>query len=150
MKAKYSFFLLLVLLVSCSGPKGADSFEWLTGEWKAQVSDITYLESWKKTSSEQLSGNSYILQNGDTVYRDKAKIEFIGESACYIIAPTDSKEPVIFKMTKFSKGNAVFENSEQEFPKLVAYELKDDSLHVRLEGIKEGHNAREEIFYKKR
>jgi hypothetical protein len=140
----------VLFLASCSGKQGADRFDWLMGEWKGEVSDITYLESWKKTNEEQLVGSSYILQAGDTVYRDKAKIEFIGESACYIIAPTESKEPVIFKVIKFTDTEAVFENNEMEFPKRVVYELKDKGLHVRFEGIKEGKNAYEEVFYKKK
>src|ERR1043166_9813068 len=121
MKRRLFFFTTVILLASCSGDKGADGFRWLMGSWKGQVSDITYLESWKKISDEQLVGSSYILQNGDTVYRDKAKIEFIGENACYVIAPTASKEPVIFKLTKFSGSEAVFENSEQEFPRVITY-----------------------------
>jgi hypothetical protein len=132
MKKVFFFSMFLLLMASCSSDKGANGLKWLIGEWQSQVSDITYLETWKKVSDEQLSGNSYIIQQGDTVYRDHAKIEFIGESAAYIIAPTESKEPVIFKLTKATNSEAVFENSAREFPQLIVYELENDSLHVRL------------------
>jgi hypothetical protein len=53
-------------------------------------------------------------------------------------------------MTKSGERLAIFENNEHEFPRLIYYELVGDSLHVKYEGIKEGHNAREETYYHKK
>lgn len=97
-----------------------------------------------------MSGESYVIQQGDTVYRDKLKIELIGETPCYVLTLPETKEPVIYKMTKSAEHLAVFENNEHDFPKLVYYELVGDSLHVKFEGVQDGHNAREETYYHKK
>ena len=137
-------------LISCSGSKGPVNIDWLTGKWVGHVSEIVYSEYWSKLSEENFDGTSYVVQEGDTVYRDKLKINIIGDLPCFVISLPKNKEPVIFKMTGNSEKGIVFENNEHDFPKLIAYEINGDSLHVRFEGIREGKKAREEVYYRKK
>ena len=147
---KSLFLGSVIFLFSCSSTPSHTDFTWLEGTWKGRVSDIVYVEVWKRNNPESVNGSTFIIQAGDTVHRDFPKIEIIADLPCYIITIPKTKETVVYKMIKGNDHEAIFENQSPEMPKLIAYQIEGDSLHVRFEGIEDGHKAREEVYYHKK
>ena len=144
------YFTVLVLLSSCWGKKSVDRYNWVIGNWRGHEQEIQYFENWKKSNEETLSGDSYVYQNGDTVFREKNKIELIGGTACYILSLPETKEPLIYKLIEEDGQKIVFENKEHEFPQVITYEMKGDSLHVVSLGTADKQKVKEEAYFHKK
>ena len=143
------YFFVITLLSSC-GKKGIDRYDWLIGNWKGHEQEIQYFENWKKTSEDRLSGNSYVFQNGDTVFRETNKIELIGETPFFALSLPESKEPLILKVTSDKNKKLVFESKEHDYPQMITYEMTGDSLHVVSTGIADHQKVKEEAYFHKK
>lgn len=144
-----AYILIMVLLSSCS-EKGVDRYSWLIGNWEGNNQEVKYFVNWKKTNEETLSGDTYVFQNGDTIFREKNKIEMIGGLACFILSLPESKEPLTLRLTSEKDQKLVFESNEHPYPKIVIYEMSGDSLHVVSAGDHDNKKVKEEAYFHKK
>lgn len=145
-----SLSIIILLLCSCTPKKGLEQFSWLEGNWSGKQDAILFTENWKKISEEMTTGRSLALQGEDTVYHETLKIYLLGGAPYFLMNLPQLHEPVLFKWSKSGEKEALFVSTEHDFPQSVFYKLEGDSLLERLEGIRDGKKAREELYYHKK
>lgn len=151
MKSRFTFLAALVLaLSSCSKKYAVKDFEWLEGNWKGQDSGYAFYESWKITGKNTMTGFGGAYQGWDTVFRETLKIENIEGNLFYIATVPENDGPVLFKLSSYENNEAVFENTEHDFPQKIVYRKELNGMfHVMLEGIRDNQKAREELTFLK-
>jgi hypothetical protein len=150
MKKTKTILLFAIMLCSCTPKKGLDQFSWLQGSWMGRQDGIVFSEDWKKVSEEMITGRSLALQGEDTVYHETSKIYMLGGAPYFLMNLPQLHEPVLFKWSSGEDKEALFQSTEHDFPQSVLYKLEGDSLLERLEGIRDGKKAREELYYHKK
>lgn len=143
-------FITLTMLISCTGKSGINRLQWLQGQWQGNSQEIIFFEKWSIENETILSGKTQAVQNGDTVYNDKMKIELIENKLFFITNVPGSEQPVLYKEKESGETKIIFENNEIAFPTTIIYSFKNDSLHVRMEGKQDNKNVYEEMHFIKK
>lgn len=170
---KYFFVLITtIFFASCrnqaeevTGTSNTDSIEciipappvieratWLIGEWADVFDEGKIIETWERTGDSTLSGKSYTIISGDTVFSESIVLQQRGEDLFYMPAVSDQNEgkPVEFKLTIFTDSTLVFENPEHNFPQKISYiNYGGDSLLAEISGLREGKVASEKFPMKR-
>jgi hypothetical protein len=149
-----SFLFLIILWISIAVPVEGDSdlkeLHWLVGQWKGQLGNNTYYESWKATNHGTLEGSaSMVNPQGKTFLTEVLRIDKIGSHLVYIAA-VKKNHPVLFTLIETSGENNkpkwVFENKEHDFPQRIIYVRESsDSLVAYVEGFINGKEGKEEF-----
>lgn len=144
-----SYLLLIVLscLFSCQQKATFSEIEkgnWFLGRWENKTPEGTFSEEWKVENDSLYLGESYFINNNDTLFAETVRLEQRKNDLFYIVSvPNQNKEqPVTFKLTSSTADYLVFENPEHDFPKKITYKLvNNDSIYAeiigdgRIEGI---------------
>lgn len=139
--------LFSLALGSCTSG-GMDSLKVLEGTWKGTQENFVFIETWKVTSPDAMTGSGCGLQEGDTVFTEALKIEKLGDEIFYIATVKENPGPVHFKLTNPTDNTFSFINKEHDFPQEILYEVKGkDTLHVTLTGMRDKAPAKEELFF---
>jgi len=105
------------------------NFDWLSGDWYMRGDGFTIYEHWDGKSENIMEGFSISTNdNGDTLGREELRIIKFEDDFFYIAKPSRKKNPTTFKMIVDSIRKVSFYNGENEFPKLIEYTRKGDSL----------------------
>lgn len=144
---------LTIVLVSCgkretnrshqpdtSNNKSLDSLSWILGSWEMAAGDGFFIEAWEKSNDSLFKGNAVqISNNGDTIFTEDITIERRANDVFYIPVVKDQNNgsPILFKCTMKSNTMAKFENPEHDFPQIITYQIKGDSLVAEISGITE-------------
>lgn len=137
---------------SNSGLKKIEKLNWLAGSWKNISENSTLIENWTKINDSLYSGNSFVIENKDTVFSEKISLQLIGADLFYIPAVADQNngQPVSFKLISDGNEEFIFENKEHDFPQQIVYKNpRPDSLYARIEGMVQGVFRKEEFFMKR-
>lgn len=105
------------------------NFDWLIGEW-SRTNDAnnkqTY-ERWVKISKYEYLGIGVTLENGDTVFKENLKIiKSANDWALEVRGVNEGVTP--FNIISLSDKSFTSENRKNEFPKIIKYSLKNDTL----------------------
>jgi hypothetical protein len=145
-------FLLILLGVSFSFAKSQPAsnvkeLNWLEGNWKRINSKAgqSGVELWTKVSSTELKGRGITLQGSDTAFVEKIRIIVQDGSLYYIADVPENKKAVYFLFTDIKPNSFTCENPAHDFPKKIAYSLKDAKLTATISG---GGKSMEYIFEK--
>ena len=151
---KIGWLFLVILWAGIAVPVEGDSdlkeFDWLVGQWKGQLDNNTYYESWKPTNHGTLEGSSSMVNpQGKAILTEVLRIDKIGSHVVYIAA-VKKNHPVLFTLIETSEENNkpkwVFENKEHDFPQRIIYTRESsDSLMARVEGVHKGKEEKEEF-----
>lgn len=140
-KKHYSFagvFMLLLGFVTQDAKPTITDLAWLAGCWDGSSAKREYSEQWMKPSGQTLLGMSRTVVNGKTVAFEFLQIRE-QEGEIYYIAKPSGQTEASFKLIKFGKQEAVFENPEHDFPQRIIYRLAEDgSLAAAIEGMSNG------------
>lgn len=144
---KYSLIALSFSLVfSCSSPKKTESNElqlpsWLEGDW-VRTNDgqakITY-EQWTKTSDEEYAGLGFTVRmdssisEPDTVFMEYMRILAINDTLTLEVVGVN-ETPTLFKFIDQTDTSFVCVNPKNDFPKKIAYTLKNDYIEAIISG----------------
>jgi len=129
---KRIFFLgiILIPLVSCYNPDSRESFsdlKILEGKWSSKEG-VLFNEQWQIANDSLMTGLGFSLKGEDTAFVEKMKIYVNGDSV-YFAAKTDPKEGFVsFTLTEAGKNKWVFVNAAHDYPNIIQYEIKDDTL----------------------
>lgn len=111
-----------------------EKLSWIADRWVSAEGETRSYEHWEKISDELFTGGSETINNGDTIFTEKLKIEKIDGEIFYIADVKHNPAPVKFKMTSLNDYEAVFENPEHDFPQKITYRLEEGILHATIEG----------------
>lgn len=140
---KFVLYSLFTGLASCSGPM--DELSGLEGTWTGIQDGNEFSETWTRSTDSKFTGLGTGMMGGDTVFKEKLKIELMGEEIFYIADPND-EGPVNFRLTEVKDDIFTFENKEHDFPQQIIYSLaKQDTLLIQLIGTHNGQPAVEQL-----
>jgi hypothetical protein len=160
MKIKYILaFFLGAVLVSCGAKKQPikkdpyeklKSLNWLIGSWENKSPEGTMTESWSVLNDSVYVGTSSYVEGGVTLFSEEIRLEQKGVDIFYIPTIKDTsgvatQEPTQFKLTMAEGQKAKFENAKHDFPQLISYELKGDSMLAEISGKMEGKDHSEKF-----
>ena len=138
MKNYLMFLLLTPFLFSCQGnqPKSAQNFDWLIGSW-IRTNDAegkTTFEHWEKKSDTEYLGESYTMQENDTIWKENVGLVKVEEGWSFDVTQKGGTSPTKFPLTLIEKDQFICENQENEFPNKIGYQKKEDKLHAWISG----------------
>ncbi len=119
-----------ILLAGCYHPTPKEAFndiKALEGKWVSTGTTL-FNENWKVVSDTLMTGTGFSLNGGDTVFQERLKIFRTGENIWYAAQPNPEKEYVLFRLTKAGYRHWTFENPVNDYPGIIVYLLKKDTL----------------------
>lgn len=128
---KYPYLVLAVMLMaSCYRPTAGESFQdlkVLIGTWNAR-SGVQFNEQWTYANDSLLLGLGFSMKEADTVFKEQLRIILKQDSLYYGALVDHNKEFVYFKLSKATRHEWVFENSQHDYPNVIRYLVSKDSL----------------------
>jgi len=150
------FFAVVIFSFLCAltvkQTNDLEKAEWLIGTWENKTPKGSIYETWGKTSDNEYSGKSYIVEEKDTIVVEN--IRLVQEQHTLFYIPTVKNQndglPVRFTTKTISETQLVFENPQHDFPQIISYtKIGADSLVAEISGIKNGQE-RKQTFPMKR
>jgi hypothetical protein len=139
MLKKVSPFLLL--LCACGGPSNppttnsaSTDFNWMVGSWQRgdDKPGRTTFEQWEQASETLYLGLSFTMVAGDTVWQEKMRL--VAAETGWTLEVNGEGETIPFHLTSIEQGAFISENPEHDFPKMITYALRGDSLAAMVSG----------------
>jgi len=121
-------FIVTFIFLSCNTRKTTDP-EWLAGHWQ-RTNDKpgqTSFEQWQKLSDKEYTGTGFTLQETDTVFKENLRIFQLNGVWNYEVSGVH-QQPVLFAFTSQSDKGFICENTENDFPKKIKYDLQGETL----------------------
>ena len=116
------------------------SLGWMSGCWELNVaaSKMTIAEQWMKPAGGSMIGMSRTVKGDSTLMFEFLRIAENADGIFYIARPSSAgasaKEETRFKLVKWGKTEAAFENLTHDFPQRIIYRSdKADMLFARIE-----------------
>ncbi len=142
MKGFFKLFFLVFLACKPSPNPEAPaeeklvSFEWMLGSWQRSNENPgkdTY-EHWQKANDTLYLGLGFTMQGNDTIWRENVKL--LKRDTSWIFSVTGKGDIIStdFILTDIVDQSFVCENPNNEFPKMILYKLKGDSLFAKISG----------------
>ena len=130
--------ILFPVMLSCS-PNADKSFHRLSkleGNW-ISAKGTTIFFQWKRFEND-IEGMSYSLQNRDSIFFNRFKIEPYHDSLfLYLKSDSRKKERKRYRLTNDWFNKYIFETQQDVYPFRITISLKNDTLwHYRQENIR--------------
>lgn len=140
------FFVICLLMVSWQTLTFAqeqevsvNDFTWLAGCWEHEGNGREGVEQWMKPAGGAMFGMSRTVMNGKLRDFEFLQLRTKEDGSIHYVALPSGRQETWFKLVKFEKREAVFENLEHDFPQRIIYRLeKDGALLARIEGMSKG------------
>lgn len=148
-----SLSLLVILLIGLLSLAARTIFkemqiqkaEWLLGTWENKTDRGSVFEAWTKMNEKEFFGQSYILQEKDTVLLEEVQLIEDQENLFYIPTVKNQNDgmPIQFGLTSMTDTSMVFEHPSHDFPQMISYvRINRDSLVASISGINNGQELR--------
>lgn len=151
------FLLLVVFTVfSCQNSKNKTKIigaDWILGAWENKSDEGTLLESWKKLNDSVFVGESYFINEKDTLHSEQMQLKQKGENLFYIsnIKGQNSDKPVTFAQNTEIENQLVFENPTNQYPRKISYKpTGKDQITIQVSGIQQGKPSLDNFVMKKK
>ena len=122
--------IILIAFDSCYNPSASDSFsdlKKLNGKWSS-AEGVVFNEHWKLENDSLMTGIGFSLKGSDTAFVEKMKL-FVENDSVYFAAKTaPEKDYVRFALEEAGKNWWKFVNATHDYPNLIQYEIKEDTL----------------------
>lgn len=139
---------LLALLAGLSAaamsraPRPAEGFQladlsWLVGHWKQESKAGLVEELWMPARGGMMLGLNRTSREKGKAQFEYLRIEQQGDAVVYLASPGGAK-PTPFRLMVLEEHQAIFENPEHDFPKVIEYRLEDGKLEVSIAGDEPG------------
>jgi len=122
--------LWTVLLGGCYHPSPQEAFNDLKaikGKWES-TGQTLFNEQWQVVSDTLMTGTGFSMNGKDTAFSELLKIIRIGDTVWYAARPNPKKDDVFFKLEEAGHRHWTFKNPENEYPGIIRYELKEDTI----------------------
>lgn len=166
MKKYILIVLIFAMAIACKNPENPDStksevsknFEqldelnWIIGKWTNEFTPEFSQEAWRKKNDSTYTAFSFTTVRGDTVFAENLTLQQNGKNLGFTVQTVKSKDkPVTFTRIPSKKGQYVFENKMNDFPKRIVYtHPAADSLHAWIEGPVDGENQTLHFHFSKK
>lgn len=141
---RLKIYSLLLLFFACKhkesinipNQKTTMSFDWMLGFWQRsndKMGHQTY-ETWSKQNDTLYTSLGYTMQAQDTVWRENVKLFKRDTSWFFSVLGKGETESTDFMLTTITYQSFICENPNNEFPKMIMYHLKGDSLIAKISG----------------
>lgn len=144
--------IMSALLAGCSEPDGAElpadipvergpGADWLLGEWKYEDESGMLHEDWIKKNDSVYIGESYFIEQGDTLFFEYLRLSRHGDSILYESLGEDLIHPKVktFKGLNAYEDRFEVENLQHSFPRTIRYnQLNDTLLIIEVSGVIDG------------
>lgn len=119
--------------------------DWLLGSWEGWAGGNRMSETWIKSGNTAYQAETYLVFGTDTLFREYSRLNKAGNTLHCIITIPDQNDakPVVFKLSKQEDDLLVFENQEHDFPQVIVYQRKGDSVIAEISGMQKGEFAKE-------
>lgn len=151
-----SLFIIAVTVSSCQNDEKAtpaeeqeksrlEKAEWLIGRWENNSEQGKMSETWVKGDDDMYRAETYFVIGSDTVFREHSELKETDETLeCAITIPDQNNgKPIVFKLTEQEDHKLVFENPKHDFPQVITYMHKGDSVIAEISGKQKGKFAKE-------
>jgi hypothetical protein len=92
----------------------------------------TTFEQWEQASEILYLGLSYTMVDSDTVWQEK--MQLVANEPGWILEVNGEGETIPFRLTSIKQDAFISENAEHDFPKMITYALRGDSLAAVISG----------------
>ena len=113
-------------LASSNSPAELPDLIWIAGAWQTTGGRSKIEEYWMPPAGGSMLGISRTIAGEKTVEFEYLRIEKRGEDIFYVASPGARCPATDFKLTRVSNQEAVFENSQHDFPKRIIYRKGSD------------------------
>ncbi len=123
--------VIIVFLSSCdlrnSSREPIGLFE---GYWHFDNDNGTQVEYWGKHSDDGFTGSSFTIKGNDTTITELLTLVYENDRLYYIptVFGQNENKPVKFTLTSFKEDCFTFENNLHDFPNMITYCFKGDSI----------------------
>lgn len=115
---------------------GIAALGWFTGSWSGEHDGGIYEEHWTMPEGGIMVGMSKLTIGGRVVFFEYARIVQNKDGTIDYVAQPVGNPPTKFRMTSSGARTVVFENPQNDDPKIIRYERVGDSLQAVTEGTK--------------
>jgi hypothetical protein len=119
---------------------------WLTGCWKQTGSARSVTEYWLAPEAGTMLGVSRTVSGGKTVEYEFLLLRSTDTGLEYVAKPSGQPEAV-FKASRVSPTELVFENPSHDFPTRIRYAKLDGGLLATIDGVIQGTPRAVEFRY---
>lgn len=146
-------FASMLIVYQCSHKKRpfkdtavSKKIPWLEGTWKMKLPEGEVIEIWD-SKGKFLMGESYYIENKDTLFAEKIRIENFFEHTLYVVKPGKG-DPVSFTLQEGFGHQLVFANKEHDYPQKIVYtKIDDNTIEAIISGIENGKEHSEKFRY---
>ena len=130
---------------TCDDP--LSGFSSLSGNWST-YQGVEFSENWKSIGKNSMKGLGFSLLGKDTLFSENLKVINRNDSVFYRVETKSHRKPIDFLLKESSCHRWQFVNEDNNFPQLITYLLKNDTLlEVKISNLR---NTREQYFILKR
>jgi hypothetical protein len=126
------------------------ALSWLGGTWIYEKEGRTVTERWTSPAGGMMLGTSHTIAKEKTIEYEFVVIRADADGDVFYVAKPSGQLEAAFKLIRVTPHEAVFENTEHDFPQRILYTLKDsETLLAAIEGVKGGKSRRIEFPYRR-
>ena len=130
------WMLGMALAVAAALAQDISQLAFMTGCWQGPGGAE---EQWMKPSGGTIFGMARTVVNGKTVFWEYLRIVRQDGGLALIVLHSRNPQPVTFRATRISAGEAIFENPDHDFPQRILYRKQaDGGLLGRIDGKEKG------------
>jgi len=135
----FAVIALFVLMVQApvTPPANVTDLSWMSGCWTMTTGARTVTEFWLPPAAGTMLGMSRTVANGKTVEYEFVTVRTGAQGLEYVARPSGQPE-AIFKASRVSPSEVVFENPRHDFPTRITYRRADDGLKATIDGVMAG------------
>jgi hypothetical protein len=131
-----------VLSLAATTQRSAPSAAWLAGCWALEQANRLVEETWMPERGGVMLGMSRTSVSGELKEYEFVMLRVAGTALEYRVQAGDQPE-VVFRATRGSPKEVIFENPTHDFPKRIGYRLASrDSMEAWVDGGESGKGAR--------
>ncbi len=119
--------------------------EWMSGCWELRSPDRVTVERWGDARSDVLLGTSQTTAGGRTMAWEFLRIASSGTGSMTFYAHPSGQSPAEFEATLLTADSVVFANPRHDFPQLITYRRRPDSLLASIGG--QDPSGLREVFF---
>jgi len=121
-------FAIVSIMMSCRTEAKFEKPEWLIGKWKRIDTEDTTRTTYEVWEND-FSGVCYTLIGKDTVFKETMRLLGTREKKFMQIEGMNG-QPTFFEIIEEDRNHFVCVNPENEFPKKIAYTIKNKQLNA--------------------
>jgi hypothetical protein len=132
-----SIALSLIVFVMPGQKATASDVGWMSGCWSMTAGARTVTEFWLPPAGGTMLGMSRTVAGDKTIDYEFIVLRTGAQGLEYVARPSGQSE-AIFKATRVSASEVVFENPAHDFPTRITYRRTDNGLKATIDGMMSG------------